>query len=122
MAAAQYKSAASKWTKASKALAKKYKTFGTLKRAKAYYKALSKLDGTFLADIKAIVVPADTAGDMHDLVRKTAADQALELIAAHSTSWPDLDRTYKSLTKSWERSTAAANLLRSDLGLPPVQF
>ena len=121
-AAAAYLAAAKKSTKATDRLAKRYKVFRTLKRARAYYRQEAKLSGEFIHDIKGIAVPADTAADLHDLVRRWTADQALELEGSVARSWAEIDDVQAATRKSYRKSTAAANLLRADLGLPPVKF
>ena len=47
---------------------------------------------------------------------------ALQLQASRAKSWAQLNRYQKSLEKSYERSTGAAQLLRVDLNLGDVQF
>lgn len=121
-AAAAYLVVAETSNKAFAALGKKYKTFGTLARARAYFKAASKIDGAFTAALRKIVVPADTAGDLHSLIVKTTADQALDIEGSGVKSWAAVDSVNAALLKSDRNSTAAANLIRSDLGLPPVHL
>ena len=119
-AAAAYLAAAESANKAYKALLSKYKTFDTLTRARAYYKAVAKIDGEFIAKVKKILVPADTAADLHALIAKDAASQALEIEGSGAQSWTEVDSVIAALEKADRASTAAANLIRSDLGLPPI--
>jgi len=120
-AAAQYLAAATKANKANKALNRKFpKTFKSLKQARRYWRASAKIEGTFIAKIRIIQVPPDTAADMRKLIARVAASQAIELEAAHAKSWLSLSRTDAAMDKIFRRHTAAANLVRSDLGLPPV--
>ena len=119
-AAAAYLVAAESANKAYKALDSKYKTFGTLTRARAYYKAAATIEGDFIAKVKKIIVPADTAADLHALIAKSAATQALDIEGSGAQSWSDVDSVIAALEKAARATTAAANLIRSDLGLPPI--
>jgi hypothetical protein len=119
-AAAAYLSAAEKGNKARKALNKKYKTFKTLKQARAYYKASAKIEGSFIAAVKALKVPADTAGDLHTMVAKWAAVQALEVEASGVKSWSHQESVDAAIVKAERIASGASNLIRADLGLPPV--
>lgn len=121
-AGAAYLVAAESSNKAFAALDKKYQTFDTLKRARAYYKAAAKIDGGFILKLKMITVPADTAADVHSLIAKTAATQALEIEGSGVKSWTDLASVIAAVKKADRATTAAANLVRSDLGLPPVHL
>jgi hypothetical protein len=72
-AATTYAAAAAKYNNDTKALAKKCKTYPTLKVAKSCYARAAKIEGAFVSAIKGIPVPADTAGDLHSLVAKVTA-------------------------------------------------
>jgi hypothetical protein len=99
-----------------------YPTNLTLKQARSYYAALAKIEGAFLIAIRKIEVPADTAADMHTLIVREAASQALLLELAKASSIGDLNAAAADLRRAGRNATAAANLVRSDLGLPPVKF
>jgi hypothetical protein len=107
---------------ARKALDKKYPTFKTLAKARANFKTSAAIEGNFILAIKRIVVPADTAADLHSLIAKEAAGQALDLEAAAARSWLALSRLNSALSRAARSLTSAANLIRSDLNLPPVKF
>jgi hypothetical protein len=115
-----YVAAAQKANKDGNALAKKYPSFKTLAVARAYYKAAAAQTATFLKSIRKIIWPADTAADGHSLIAKSSAVQALELAASHATSWARLDEVSGDLRAAYRQATAAANLIRGDLGLKPV--
>lgn len=119
-AGAAYLVAAASYNKTNVALGVKYKTFGTLARARAYYAAAAKNEGAFMANVKKITVPADTASDLHSLIAKNAAEQALDIEGSGATSWTDVTSVADAIQKADRASVAAANLVRSDLGLPPV--
>jgi len=121
-AGAAYLAAAESANKAGAALNKKYKTYGTLARARAFHKAAAKIESDFIAKLKKITVPADTASDLHSLIAKDAATQALDIEGSGVTSWADVVSVDAALLKAARASTAAANLVRSDLGLPPVHL
>lgn len=119
-AATAYVAAAETFNKALKALDKKYVSFGTYARARAYYKADSKLRAVFIGALKLLAVPSDTAGDLHALIAKETAVQALEIEGSAVKTNADLVSVEKALVSAQRAGTAAANLIRSDLGLPPV--
>jgi hypothetical protein len=120
VAATAYLAAANPYKKAINALAAKYKTFGTLARARAYYKAAAALEGRFVASMKLITVPADTTGDFHTLIIRITALQALDIEGSGVKSWAAVSSLQSDLLKAERAAAAVANLIRSDLGLPPV--
>jgi hypothetical protein len=119
-AAVAYAGAAAKANADFAALDKKYRTLKTLKIAHAYWKAAGAITGRFIAAVKGIAVPTDTAADLHALVARDAASQASE-IEQSMVSSADYNDAYKVWTARARASTAAANLVRVDLGLPPVK-
>jgi hypothetical protein len=121
VAAAAYAAAADKYRKDIAALNKKYPSGSTLKRVRAYYAAGSKIEGAFLAAIRKIVVPPDTTSSMRDLVVKTTALQALDVEGSKVKTWADFNDVRAAAKKADRAASAAANLVRSDLGLPPVK-
>jgi hypothetical protein len=124
-AASAYLAAASKANKANKAnnaLRKKYRHDATLAGARAFYKGEAAIEGSFIKAVRAIIWPPDTAGDAHTLIVRETALQALDLEGARVRTWADVGSVEKALTGAERAATAAANLVRSDLGLPPVQF
>jgi hypothetical protein len=121
-AGTQYLAAAKVSNTASKKLDAKYGQTFTLKQARAYFTAAAKIEGTFLAAIRAIVVPADTATDMHTLIVRTTASQALYVELSKARTLRDVITADYDLRRVARNSSAAANLIRSDLGLAPVPF
>jgi hypothetical protein len=121
-AAKAYLAAAETSNRANKALNKKYPKLSTLARVHAYYKASAKIDATFIGAIKRIVVPADTAGDLHSLVARMATVQADDLEAAAARTWLQVLSVDRALAGAVRASNAAANLVRADLNLPPIHF
>jgi hypothetical protein len=121
-AASAYLAAAETANSAYKALDKKYPHLTTLARVHAYNKASAKIEGTFILAIKRLVVPADTVGDLHSLVAKATSVQALDLEAAVTRTYADALRLEPSQIAAGRAYTASANLVRSDLNLPPVHF
>jgi hypothetical protein len=121
-AAKAYLTVAEVYNRAFKTLDHKYPTLGTLSKFRAYYKAAAKIDGTFIAGVRQITFPADTAGDAHSLVARDTAVQALEIEASGVRSWADADSVNKAILSAGRASTETANLVRSDLGLPPVHL
>jgi hypothetical protein len=100
-----YLAAAGTYNKATNALEKKYPTFTSLARARAFYRGLATIQGAFIVAIKKIVVPADTAGDLHSLVARSAADQALAIEGSAGSSWSRVDSVISSLERSTRTSS-----------------
>lgn len=121
-AAAAYLASAEAGNKAREALYAKYKTFANLSKARSFYRAYSTIEGAFLAKLKRITVPADTKADMHSLIAKLAAVQALAVEGSGVKSWTEQVTLDGALVKAARAVSAAANLVRSDLGLPPVHL
>jgi hypothetical protein len=115
-----YLAAAKAINKGFNALNKKYPTFKTLKIARAYYKAAAVLDGAFLAALKKITFPPDTVADAKALIRAIAGDQAIAIEGSAVKSWSQLASVAKTAEQRSRVGSAAANLVRSDLNLPPV--
>jgi hypothetical protein len=119
-AAAAYLVAANRSNADQKALNKKFPANMSLKQAHAYYKAWALISGRFIAAIKKIVVPADTAADMHALIARVASTQAsqIEMSTVKSADYETAGKVLAARGRAW---TAAANLIRVDLGLPAVK-
>ena len=87
--------------------------------SRAYFKAAAALAGGFVAKVKLITVPADTAGDVHKPNREGhGAAGALDMGGSAVKSWAAVSSLEGDLLKAERASAAAANLIRSDLGLP----
>ncbi len=102
-----------------RALDKKYPGFLSLKRFHAYYKALAAGEGSFIAAVKRIEFPPDTVADVKDLIRKDAATWAseIELSRVRQANLNDAQKVFATRAR---QGSAAANLVRIDLGLPPI--
>jgi hypothetical protein len=121
-AAAAYLAAAKRYNTATKALERKYPTFKNLTAARTYYRVSGRLEAAFIKAMKAITFPTDTASDAHALIRAETAIQALEAEGASVHSWSDVASVEAAMTKAGRNSSAAANLVRSDLNLPPIKY
>jgi hypothetical protein len=119
-AGAAYLAAAGAFNKAETVLNKKYAIFGTLARARAYYRADIALRSAFITELKKIVPPADTAADLHTLIGREATEQALEVEGSGVTTAAHLTSVQSASVGADRAAIGAANLVRSDLGLPPV--
>jgi hypothetical protein len=122
LAARQYLAAAEKSNTAFKALDKKYEEFGTLARARTYFKASAKIDLAFVNAIRKINFPADTRSDAKTLIRRVLAVQALEIEGSGVKSWSAVTSVNNALVRAARLQVAAANLVRNDLRLPPVHL
>lgn len=70
---------------------------------------------TFVKALQGMTVDARTADDIHALIAATAAEQAAAAAIVSATTLSDVHR----IVLLWPRSNAA-DLVRLDLGLPPV--
>ena len=120
VAGQHYLAAAKVYNKASDALYKKYKIYGTLKRARASFKASAKVSRIFTDAIRTIDFPLEMMADVKALLRADAKSQALEIEGSGARSWADVASVGSALTKAYRAGSAAANLVRQDLGLPSV--
>ena len=119
-AARAYLAAVTTYNKANGKLATKYKTFDSAARARDYFAAAAKLTGALMKAMRAIVFPADSAADAHVVLTKLAAEQALEISGSAVTTLDQSNVIGPQIDKVSSAIRAASNLLRGDLGLPPV--
>jgi hypothetical protein len=119
-AAAAYKTAAATVNAGFKALHNKYPKFTSLTVARAYWKGAVKLEGAFIAAVKKIAWPPDTAGDAHTLLVRETSTQEIEIEGTVVKSWAQQTNVQSAWNKATRLASAAANQVRSDLGLPPV--
>lgn len=115
-----YLAVAGRYNKANDALARKYRTFRTLTRARAYYKKSAKLDRAFSDGIRLIVFPPEMSADIKSLLAKNAALESAEIEGSGVRSWADVASVFKAVERTSRSASAAANLVRQDLGLPSV--
>jgi hypothetical protein len=120
VASRAYIQAANVSNRAGAALNKKYPTFTSIARARAFYKAAAGIEGTFIKGIRGLICPTDTVSDAHAFVARLAAVQALYIEGSVAKTVSDLVSVSNALTGADRAASAAANLLRGDLGLPPV--
>ena len=111
-AAARYLAAALASTQALEALATKHnRTRGDD----------AEIWGQFAADLKKLQVPADTAADLRDLVRKVKKVQALTIEeSGHFARMDDFYIVARRLRNARSRVDAAVDRVRSDLDLPAL--
>lgn len=102
------------------ALVRKYPTLDSVKRTRAFYKAIGQLYGRFIAGLKDITFPADTETDARALIRALARVQAVASEGSRVTSMDNVDSIGTEGQRAARAFSAAANLVRADLDLPPV--
>ena len=120
-AAKAYLAAAAIVNKANDSSYKKYKSkLNTLAGNRAYYKLSATITGTFLKSVRAIVFPTDSAADGHSLIVKNSTLQADELDASVDRTVAAMNTDIKHVNSADDAASAAANLIRGDLGLPPI--
>ena len=111
-AAAQYLTAAQATTQAFEALTAV---------DREYYRGAAEIWGQFAADLEELQVPADTAPDLHDLIRKVKRVRALFIEqSGHFASMDDFYTVARNLRNARSRASAAVDRVRSDLGLPAL--
>jgi hypothetical protein len=115
-----YLAAANASQKAQKALSRKYPARMTLAQTRALLAAQAKIDGTFVAALKKLQVPPDTAGDLHTAIVRWNALQAIEILQSRLRSFAELNDQYHAFTNARDAASAASNQLRSDLNLSPI--
>ena len=77
--------------------------------------------GQFAADLKKLQVPADTAADLHDLIRKVTKVQALNIEASgHFARMADFYAVARHRRNAQSRMSDAIDRVRSDLDLPAL--
>jgi hypothetical protein len=93
-------------------------TLKSLSALRSVTKQLADLQGTFLACVRAIPWTPAFESDVHDLLKAFSAVQVLYLDLAASKTF-SIFNYYNAKLTAETASTAAANQLRGDLGLPP---
>ena len=95
-------------------------TSRTWPELRAYYKLSATISGTFLKALRAIVYPADSAADGHSLIVKNSTLQADELDASVDRTVAAMNADIAHVNSADDTASASANLIRGDLGLPPI--
>ena len=93
-------------------------TLKSLKALNSVTKQLAASEGTFMKCVRAIPWTQDFAADVHDLLKADSAVQVLYLELSTAKTFSEFNRINAQLNAE-TASTAAANQLRGDLGLPP---
>lgn len=87
----------------------------------AYSRDAAAIWGQFAADLAKLQVPADTAGDIHDLVRNVRRVKALYIEeSGHFAQMDDFYAVARHLRNARSRAAAAVDRVRSDLNLPAL--
>lgn len=121
IAAQQYLAAVTAYNKATSA-AFKSKACGaaTLKQQRACVTAFYTAAETFLAALRAIQYPPDTEGDLRALIRAETTVDTFYRDAAGEKTLTALSGWFTKISKAIDVAQTASNLVRGDLGLPPV--
>ena len=81
----------------------------------------AKLWGRYLAALRQLQVPADTAADLQDLIRTVSRLQALSGEGGTDNRLRSIDFRYQTRWDNVEQKMySAVDRVRSDLGLPPL--
>jgi hypothetical protein len=106
--------------KAFTALWKIYKNKTSLKANRQYCTKLATVMRAELLALQAIEYPEDTTADAKALIRADAASEADLRTCAKASNFTAWNRAMSLADKASDRAHEAANLIRLDLGLPPV--
>ena len=119
--AQQYLALATKANDADDALSKKYPAqLTTVNQVHALYAGYAATEGDFATGLRAMVFPESMQTDVHEVLKDEAAEQVIQLELSKVKTWADADLLYKDLDAASNARSGACNLLRGDLGLPPV--
>ena len=106
--------------KAADRLWKQYKNKNSLSANRKYCAKIAVVDRTELLRLNAIDYPKDTVADVKNLIRHLAAEEAEFRSCAKARSLLNWYREWNLADKANTKGHEAANLVRLDLGLPPV--
>jgi hypothetical protein len=106
--------------KASDRLWKLYRYNTALKPSRTYCAKLGAVTRTELLGLNGIKYPDDTAADAKALVRSLAAMEADLRTCAKASSVAAWNQAWKLFGRAGDRGHEQANVVRLDLGLPPV--
>ncbi len=81
----------------------------------------AKLWGRYIAALRQLQVPADTAADLQDLIRTVSRLQAISGEGGTDNRLRSIDFRYQTRWDNVEQKRySAVDRVRSDLGLPPL--
>jgi hypothetical protein len=118
--AQQYLALATQINSNEDALWKKYGKQKTLAQQHALFGGQAAAEQVFMDGIRGLVFPDSMQSDVHDLLKALAEQQLLDLELSKTKTWSAAEALYKADDAASTAASSASNLLRGDLGLPPV--
>jgi hypothetical protein len=119
-AAAAYLAAVKPYNRTNDRLWKQYKNKTSLKALRTYCSKKDVNLRTWIEKLQGITMPDDTRADAKQLIRWAAAEDVGLRQCAAAKTWAEWDRGWARFDRNADRATEYANLVRLDLGLPPV--
>ncbi|MEO8230413.1 MAG: hypothetical protein ABI628_11725 [Chloroflexota bacterium] len=92
----------------------------TFEETRTYYRDLAKAEHAFLVAIRTVDFPADARSRVDLLLKLTAESEAWQLKGSATGTRSALDKIQPSIVRADQAASLAADLLRRDLGLPPI--
>jgi hypothetical protein len=96
----------------------KFKTAKTLAQLRRIYAQVAASEATFIADLKAVIWPAQVAADIRALVRAEVVLHRTEVEASKARSWTAMDEAAATIRGQDQHASDLAAIVRDDLGLP----
>jgi hypothetical protein len=92
----------------------------TFEETRTYYGELARVEHAFLVAIRKVDFPADARSRVDLLLKVTAESEAWQLKGSAAKTRSALDEMQPSILRADQAASLAADLLRRDLGLPPL--
>ncbi|MGZ8501340.1 MAG: hypothetical protein ACXWW6_00655 [Candidatus Limnocylindrales bacterium] len=89
-------------------------------QTRTYYRKLAKAEHAFLVAIRTVDFPVDVGPRVDLLLKLTAESEAWQLKGSVAKTAAALDKIEPSIRRADQAASLAADLLRKDLGLPPI--
>ncbi len=87
---------------------------------RTYYRSLAKIEHGFLVAIGKVAFPADIRKRVDLLLKLSAESEAWQLRGSAARTPAALGKLEPSILRADQAASLAADLLRKDLGLPPI--
>lgn len=92
----------------------------TFEETRTYYRELATAEHAFLLAIRKVDFPADARSRVELLLKLTAESEAWQLRGSAARTRSALDKIQPAILRADQAASLAADLLRRDLGLPPL--
>ena len=117
-AAKAYLGAARAYNDAKRALSPNAKR--TFEETRTYYRNLAKAEHAFRVSIGKVQFPADVRPRVDLLLKLSAESEAWQVQGSAARTRTALDKIQPSILRADQAASLAADLVRKDLGLPPI--